>query len=165
MKKSKYITITLFMIYIVILIWIILFKLQLSLFDLPHIRSINLIPFQESVIVNDKLNIQEIIYNIIVFIPFGLYISMLWNQSSLIQKVIACFFMSLSLEISQYIFAIGATDITDLLGNTLGGMIGIGIFYICHQLLKDKANYILNIVTFISTIFVIILLSFIFIAN
>lgn len=79
MKKSKNITISLFVIYLVILTWIILFKLQLSIADLPHIRSINLIPFQESVIINDKLNVKEIIYNVIIFIPLGLYISMLWK--------------------------------------------------------------------------------------
>lgn len=73
--------------------------------------------------------------------------------------------MSLSFEILQYIFAIGATDITDLIGNTLGGMIGIGIFYMCYKLFKNKTDFILNIVTFISTLLVIVLMSIVFIAS
>lgn len=59
--KSKKITLGLFIFYCVILTWIIIFKLQFSFEDLPHFRSLNLIPFSESAIVNDKMNFDEII--------------------------------------------------------------------------------------------------------
>ena len=42
MKKTTHI---LFTIYIFLVIWIILFKLSVSIDQLPHFRSINLIPF------------------------------------------------------------------------------------------------------------------------
>ena len=35
----------LFAVYLILLVWIILFKLQLSIHELDRIRSINLIPF------------------------------------------------------------------------------------------------------------------------
>lgn len=60
---------------------------------------------------------------------------MLKSNWSFIKKIIPIFLTSLIVEILQYIFAVGATDITDLIGNTLGGVIGIGIFYLLIKLL------------------------------
>ena len=58
-KKQKCLTTALFTVYVLAIIWIILFKMQL----IPVVtqRSLNLIPFGESVIVNGKLDISEII--------------------------------------------------------------------------------------------------------
>ena len=44
-KKSYYIASILFLLYLVLLIWIILFKLQFSITALDRAREINLIPF------------------------------------------------------------------------------------------------------------------------
>ena len=44
-KKSYYIASILFLLYLVLLIWIILFKLQFSITALDRVREINLIPF------------------------------------------------------------------------------------------------------------------------
>jgi glycopeptide antibiotics resistance protein len=41
------------------------------------------------------------------------------------QKSVITFAISLSLEIAQYAMAVGKSDITDLLTNTLGGIAGI----------------------------------------
>lgn len=50
--KSKKFTMGLLIFYLIVLTWIIIFKLQFSFENLPHIRNINLIPFGESVIIN-----------------------------------------------------------------------------------------------------------------
>lgn len=126
-----------------LLIWIILFKGNVN-FEFGYYRKINLIPFGGSLIVNGKLQLDEIIQNIIIFIPFGSHICMLKPKCSFIKKVMPAFFTSLVVEILQYIFAIGATDITDLIGNTLGGIIGIGLFYIIKRLLKEKTKKFIN---------------------
>ena len=55
--ESKKITKALCIIYLMFLTWIILFKMQFAFQELPDIRSINLIPFKESVMVNGKLQI------------------------------------------------------------------------------------------------------------
>ncbi len=47
-KHLKIIIPMLFIIYLVILVWVILFKLQFSLGDIDHARSINLIPLHYS---------------------------------------------------------------------------------------------------------------------
>ena len=63
--------------------------------------------------------------NTAFFIPFGLLIFTLCRSV----KVSAAwgFALSLTLETAQYVFALGRTDIDDLLFNTLGALIGAAI--------------------------------------
>lgn len=165
-KEKQYpLTIALFIVYLFILTWIILFKLTLNFSNLDHLRSINLIPFSSSVIVNGQIALKEIAYNVIIFIPFGIYVCMLTPKWSLPKKIVSCLGASFILELLQFIFAIGASDITDLIGNTLGGIIGIGIFYIFIKIFKTKALGIINIIALISTITIGILLSLLTIIN
>ena len=72
MKKTTHI---LFTIYIFLVIWIILFKLSVSIDQLPHFRSINLIPFYYPN--KTGFQIREVLDNLIIFIPFGLYLKTL----------------------------------------------------------------------------------------
>ena len=53
--QSKKLTKGLFIVYLLALTWIIIFKLQLSFKDLDHFRGVNLIPFRGSVIVKSLL--------------------------------------------------------------------------------------------------------------
>lgn len=168
-KKQRNLTTILFTVYFFILIWILLFKMSFSFdFFLDAIhgnRSINLIPFSESVIVNGKIYINEIINNILVFVPVGIYTCMLNPKWPFIKKISLSFFISLSIEVLQFIFAIGATDITDLIGNTLGGIVGIGIFYIFTKIFKNKTIKVLNILASIATVVLVGLLSILILAN
>ena len=72
MKKTTHI---LFTIYIFLVIWIILFKLSVYIDQLPHFRSINLIPFYYPN--KTTYQIREVLDNLIIFIPFGLYLKTL----------------------------------------------------------------------------------------
>lgn len=55
MLNSKKLTRGLLIVYLAALIWIIIFKMQLSFQGLPHLRNINLIPFAESMVTNGKI--------------------------------------------------------------------------------------------------------------
>lgn len=161
-SKQQLLTTCLLVAYLLILTWIIIFKMQFSIQELDYLRSINLIPFHESVIVNNRIELSEIYDNILVFVPFGLYVSMLKNNWSFLKKVAPIAGVSLLYEVLQFILAIGASDITDLIGNTLGGIIGIAIYLVFHRLLKTdfKTNKILNIFALIGTTCIVILLAF-----
>jgi glycopeptide antibiotics resistance protein len=65
--------------------------------------------------------------------------------------------VSLLFEVVQFIFAIGGSDITDLMGNTLGGIIGVGVYIVFCKLFSTKANKILNVLTSIGVIFLVAL--------
>jgi len=164
-EKKNTLTIVLFMIYVLALIWIILLKLQFSFTEIDRVRSINLIPLQGSVIINGIVSLNEIFDNIIVFIPFGIYINMLKNKWSFIQKVLPIISVSLTFEVLQFIFAIGRTDITDLLGNTLGGIIGIVIYAVLLKIFKNKTIKIINTVALILTVCALALITLLLVAN
>ena len=164
-NRQRNLTRILFAIYFLILVWILLFKMSFSLDELYKDRSINIIPFMGSVVVNGRIYINEIIDNILVFIPLGIYICMLKEDWSILRKISVGFFISLGIEVLQFILAIGATDITDLIGNTLGGIIGIGVFYLFSKLFKNKTNKIINILALIVTILLVSMISILLLAN
>ena len=164
-NRQRNLTKILFIIYIVILVWILLFKMSFSINEIYKSRSINLIPFMGSVIVNGRIYINEIIENIIVFIPVGIYVCMLKKDWPILKQIAVGFFISLGIEVLQFILAIGATDITDLIGNTFGGILGIGVFYLFSKVFKNKTNTIINILALIATILLIALVSILLFVN
>lgn len=168
MKSRKHnITKGLFIVYIIILTWIILFKLQFDISSLEtmNLRSINLVPFAGSLIINNRVDISEIILNVAIFVPFGIYVCMLKEEWSFIKKVIPIFITSLAFETFQYIFALGASDITDLIGNTLGGIIGIAVFMLLSKIFKNNTIKIINVLALIVTIIVVLFLGLVIFAN
>ncbi|MCG4709134.1 VanZ family protein, partial [Flavonifractor plautii] len=50
-----------------------------------------------------------------------------------------------------YILGLGATDTTDIITNTVGGLIGIGIYTVIEKLFKNKVK-VKNFVTICSTV-------------
>ncbi len=163
--NSRKLTIGLFLLYLLALTWIILFKLQFSVEGLNHLRNINLIPFAGSAIHNGKIAISEIINNILAFIPYGIFVCMLMERKNFIIKVIPIFLTSLAFELLQLVFAIGAADITDLIGNTAGGMIGIGIFFVFSKIFKEKVFKVINIISFIAAILLILFVGLLLVVS
>ena len=164
-NRQHNLTRILFTVYFLILVWILLFKMSFSLDELYKNRSINLIPFMGSVIANGRIYINEVNNNIVVFIPVGIYVCMLKKDWPILKKISVGFFISLGIEVLQFVLAIGATDITDLIGNTLGGIVGIGVFYLFSKVFKNKTNNIINILALIATILLVVLISILFLVN
>lgn len=152
-------------IYIMLLIWLILFKFTTNFSELDHIRNINFIPFSESLIINGHMDIKEIVYNILVFVPLGVYVGTFKPNWSFLRKAMPSLCLSLLFETLQFIFAIGASDITDLIGNTLGGVIGIVIFLFFNRIFKKKSITIINCIGLIVEFLAIAMLGFLFIGN
>ena len=63
-------------------------------------------------------------------------------------------------EALQFIFRVGAFDITDIITNTLGGIIGLMIFKAIEKVFKNsvKAQKFINIIAAIGTVLMISLL-------
>ncbi|NLY20428.1 MAG: VanZ family protein [Tissierellia bacterium] len=132
-------------VYVYILLSIILFKYisPLELFKSDRIiyNGCNLVLFKD--LYNHRAsasyNFNSIFGNIILFIPFGIYMTM--KNDKVIRNVLYSFMLSLFFESFQYYFKIGSFDVNDLLLNTIGGIVGI-LFYKCLKgvLKKRKAN-------------------------
>lgn len=127
-----------FTLYVLLLTWIIVFKFRLNLSDLKYIRTINLIPFKANGVVN---GMRETVINVVLFIPLGMYLKYLLKDRKFLSIVIISS-TSLLFEILQYIFHIGVSDITDIIMNTIGGIIGMILMVIL--LLIAKKNNVLN---------------------
>lgn len=128
---------------------------------MPQYREINLIPFAGSAIKNNQLDFKEILWNVLVFIPFGLYWSLKKQNWPFWKKILLIAAVSLLFELIQFVFGIGGSDITDLISNTLGGTIGIGSYAALLRLLKEKTHKVLNIVGLIGTVCVVLLVLFV----
>lgn len=163
--KQKTMSVVICGIYIFLLIWLILFKFSTNIANLDHIRNINLIPFKGSLIVNGRINIEEIIYNILVFVPLGVYVNIFYNKWSLGKKILVPFVLSVLFESIQFIFAIGASDITDIIGNTLGGIIGILLYVLFKKLFKSKCITVINVVGLIIELLALTMLVVLVVAN
>jgi glycopeptide antibiotics resistance protein len=77
---------------------------------------------------------------------------MLENDWRFAKRLLIIFGLTLTFEVLQYIFALGRSDITDVIGNTLGGLIGMGIYALLAQLFKSKTPVIVSILAAIVTV-------------
>ena len=124
--------------YLLLLMWLILFKLQYNILEVfnYHHRNINLVPFAAHSIVND--NYREMVDNIAIFIPLGLLLNVNFKAVRFLPKSSFIIGLSLTFEFSQFIFAIGATDITDLITNTFGGFLGLKLYDVSNKYMSIK---------------------------
>lgn len=156
----------LFCIYCLLLIWIILLKASFTFEQITWLfgtRSVNLIPFHYEDVV--AFQVEEVVSNLIIFIPFGLYLKMLGVSSK--KAILYGFGCSLLFEVCQFVFAIGASDITDLITNTFGAIVGVSSYQFLELCFRDKnkINKIITIFAGIVTISIILLAILLFVAN
>lgn len=113
--------------YLAVLLWLVLFKFSfdiVTVIEHHQTRTVNLIPFAGI----SHSTVREMIENVIVFIPLGLLFGINGVSMSFWRKLSIVSAISLGVEIIQFILGIGITDITDLITNTLGGFIGLGLY-------------------------------------
>lgn len=124
----------LFAAYLLMLLWLVLFKFSyniLSVIQEFQTRSLNLIPFAQT-------RNSEMISNIVAFIPFGVMLGVNFKLAAYRHKIAVIFAFSLAVELTQYAFAIGVTDITDLIMNTLGGFVGLALYRLARKLVNER---------------------------
>ena len=165
--KRNVLTIVLFATYAVVLVGIILFKFPFQ-YDLSTIgssagglstngRDLNLIPFAGNYSDSRGFGVGDLVENVLVFIPLGVYLSMLripkgagirwfWMRALVVAGT------SVAFEVIQYAFAIGHADITDVICDTVGGVVGIGVYGLAAVALKSRTTRVLNIIAIVLTV-------------
>jgi len=158
-NNANQLTIDLLIIYLIILFWILLFKLGVR-FSYVESRTVNLIPFRDFWNLNGKIDFPEIIMNIVIFVPLGIYLAILLKNWNFGKKLFTFFGISLMIEAIQFIFKLGAFDATDLVTNTLGGIIGWMLLNAIEKVFKSsiKTQKIINVIAAIATVLMIIFL-------
>lgn len=128
--------------------FVLYFTLMPVITSLPFIFNhsyipMNLEPFIDVVSSRGDF-IRQIILNIIMTIPFGLLFPLIKNKNSkLLKTIFYTFLLSLSIEILQPLFN-RSSDITDLITNVFGGIIGYIMYFIFNPLTIKIRNYIKN---------------------
>ena len=91
---------------------------------------VNLIPLVHLFDYDSARNIiWNVVGNMVMFIPSGIILPVVYKKLNSFHKVVAAgAFISLCIEILQLPFASRATDIDDLILNTLGVAVGYGIY-------------------------------------
>ena len=67
--------------------------------------------------------------NILLFVPFGYLLPLLWKRADRWWRVVLCgFVLSLGIELIQLVTHLGMFDLDDLMNNSLGAFLGRGCF-------------------------------------
>lgn len=142
----------LFIIYLLSLFYIVTF--QDDNFGLS-----NFIPFKEifRYEVTSKLFFKNIIGNILLFMPFGLFVTAYIDNRKILPVIALSIISSLSIESVQ--FLIGRVfDVDDIILNVLGGTIGAFLFIILDKM-RDKLPKVLNKAWFMNLVMILVLLG------
>jgi glycopeptide antibiotics resistance protein len=125
MKAVKLLPKIALIVYTLLLLWLVLFKTSL---DIPTVladfqtRSLNFTPFTG--------HLSEMVENVLIFIPFGFLLSIVFKKATFWTKLGFISLFSLAIETIQYLLAIGVSDITDIITNTFGGLLGLAAYKI-----------------------------------
>ncbi|MFD0710455.1 VanZ family protein [Paenibacillus sp. GCM10027626] len=156
-KVLRYCIYGLFTLYIIFLLRITLFK-QASIYNLfaaigASERTVSIIPFKsifEMISSNVSITriLENVIGNIVIFIPFGLILPVILKRESR-NVILGGIIFSASIEIIQYIFGLGSTDIDDLIFNTFGTIIGYMLFIAMKKKSKSNLSFLASMTTLV----------------
>ncbi|MRG60833.1 hypothetical protein GE115_13300 [Agromyces sp. CFH 90414] len=123
--------------YLVLLAWAVLWKLHLP-DPGGDLRAVKLVPFVPTADAGASA-VREVIANVGLFVPFGLYLGVFapawrwWRRAGVFAA------SSLALEVVQFVFGLGISDVTDVVANTAGGLIGTGLLAVTSRRSRPQA--------------------------
>jgi glycopeptide antibiotics resistance protein len=116
-----------FVVYLALLVWSVLWKLDAPFIGGGSTGEVKLVPFVRT----DQFGTSkpfELVANVLLFVPFGLYLGLLLAPPRRWAKAVpAIAATSFALEAAQYLLAVGSADVSDLILNTAGGLVGLGL--------------------------------------
>ena len=108
--------------------WQRVLNVQGNIFD----PNISLIPFVNGILHSDYLNV-------VMFIPLGFFLPLMWRKyHNGFETIKFGFYLSLFIELSQLFTRFRATDINDLITNTIGAAVGWSVYFVFSKLLLRK---------------------------
>lgn len=134
----------LFWIYVIVLLRFTVFRDDFSLSHIMVNGKLNLelftayIPFLRGGFI--WLFIYLFVGNIVWFIPLGVYL--VWKEPgrTVWRAVLIGLLLSIAIEVSQYIFGVGVTEVDDLVLNTAGTLIGAILMRMKQKIVKERKS-------------------------
>jgi glycopeptide antibiotics resistance protein len=113
----------LFVVYLVLLVWAVLWKFHVPDLSGEGVRAVKLVPF----VASEGFGVSrpsEMLANILLFVPFGVYVAVLAPRWRMWGVAAVAALASCALEATQYVLAVGSSDVTDVILNTTGAVCG-----------------------------------------
>lgn len=135
-KTRPLILLALMLIYLIVLLGLTVFRGSLS-----GSRSVNFIPFAtiseyiKSIFTGNRIiGFANLAGNLVIFLPLGYITALLTSKMRNVVKISGLsLVVSISIEVLQYLFACGASDIDDVILNTIGGLLGYGVYLLVSR--------------------------------
>lgn len=105
-------------------------------------RNINIIPFKTilnylTFSFNTDIILRNIFGNIIAFVPMGFLLPSIFKKFAALRSAIfIILFATITIEVIQYIAAVGTSDIDDIFLNLIGGILGYSLSKLFIKILK-----------------------------
>lgn len=149
-EGGRVLLVVLFVVYLVLLTWIVLWKLEVPWAGGGALRQVKLVPFAPSAGAGASTSL-EVVANTVFFVPFGLYLGLLAPSWQWWKAAGAMAGSTLVLEVAQYVLAVGSSDVTDVVVNTSGGLAGIGLLALARRRLHARTATVMTRVCMIGT--------------
>lgn len=164
-SKSKALLYSTFTLYMVILVWIVIFKVNYHwVTEIRHYYNGLTIAERlgKSIIPGYTIikayrtagiaGLDQHFLNVLAFLPLGILLPFFINKKPYLFTTVATVSLTLFFELEQLFSGIGSYDSSDLLTNTLGGIIGMLLYKVLFQKLSDRdLNYTSLVINIIAT--------------
>ena len=146
-KKIRALAISTFVFYIIILLWITIFKCNIE----ASVHGVRI--FLEPMTIKERFiyatsyfawhdgDIKSTVLNVLVFVPFGILVPILRKKLTPLSTTILAFFTTLAIESFQMIVAFGYFTYVDLICNTLGAILGIIIYALLIRRMEEDSKF------------------------
>jgi len=141
--------VALFVVYLVVLVWTVLWKLEVPWTGGD--TMVKLVPFVAADGAGASAPV-EVVANLVLFVPLGIYLGLLaprwpwWAAAGTIAGA------SVALEVTQYVLAVGRSDTTDVIVNTVGGLVGLGLLALARHTLAARTATVMTQICSIATV-------------
>ena len=157
---NKFLLYTAFSIYLFLLIWIIALKFNAEWLPeigryfrkMPLMERVGkkIIPFYDMYEKGIYFN-KDYFWNVIIYMPLGIYLLIiLKNRHKCLTSIIIIILSSFIFEFIQLVTGFGGCDGSDLVCNTLGGVVGLILYLL---LIKKFPSRVINIINLLAIIF------------
>lgn len=143
-RKIRALAVSTFVFYIVILLWITIFKCNIEAPIYEHRKFLGHMTILEKfAYAISRFSLKDgtaiaMLLNVFIFIPFGVLAPFLRGKTAPITTTALAAFLTLSIESLQLVFAVGFLTLSDLILNTLGAVLGIIIYSVFVKQMKEE---------------------------
>lgn len=143
----------LFAAYLALLFWTVLWKLHEPYVGGDWMRAVKLVPFAAA----DGFGASapfEVAMNVVIFAPFGVYLGILAPSLRVAASAALFAATSVVLEVAQFVFALGSSDVTDVIVNTAGGLAGLGLVALARRGLRARTAAVVTRISLVASVVV-----------